>query len=151
VTELSGSEVPDPIRCGEILYRALLKPQWIDPDNEDRVTPEAFFRRRPIKKKGSDEVDPRDQDGLSLFFRSRISAEESVHSFGRCYGLATVHVGKLRDHGLRVIPDPEDDRKVLIPNLPYENPGTKDEEKLVGNVAKTARICLKCDYKRPKS
>lgn len=38
------------------------------------------------------------------------------------------------------IDDAEDDRKVLITNLPYENPENADEEKLVGEVAAPARV-----------
>jgi len=77
-----------------------------------------------------------------------IRQEECIESFNRCFGLATVHVGTLRDLGLEVIYDVEDSRKVLITNLPYERPAEAAAEKLVGDVAKTARVIVTCNHKR---
>jgi hypothetical protein len=42
-----------------------------------------------------------------------------------------------------VIEDPQDSRKALITDLPFENPGTAESEKLAGDVAKIARIVKK--------
>ena len=62
-----------------------------------------------------------------------------MSSFNPCYGVVSLHVGRLLDLGLNVIEDDQDVRKVLVTNLPYENPDSADDEKLVGDVARTAR------------
>jgi hypothetical protein len=65
-----------------------------------------------------------------------------------CHGLATLHVGTLRNHGLNVIRDPQDTRKILITDMPLENPNDERQETLVEAVANTARIKLRYTWKR---
>lgn len=120
---------------------------WTDPDNENQIKPEAFFRRAPIVKDGAI-VCPRDQDGLSVFRGDKITADECADQFGTCFGVVTVHAGTLRDLGLEIIADPEDDRKALITNLPFENPGDPAQEFLIGRVADSARVVLRCNKRR---
>ncbi len=129
------------IPCNTILYRVILKRGWFDPDDESSVKPEAFFRRAPTEKDG--EHNPRDENGLSLFREDRVSAKESMAAFNRCYGVVSLHVGSLLDLGLRIVLDEENLDKVLIENLPYENPGTAVAERLAGDVAESARIVVR--------
>lgn len=65
----------------------------------------------------------------------------------RCFGVATLHVGTMRDMGLSVIWDPADSRKVLIVDMPLENPNDASQEELLDRVALSARIAIKCDYR----
>ncbi|MGI0085427.1 MAG: hypothetical protein ACREBQ_10130 [Nitrososphaerales archaeon] len=126
------------ISCNTILYRAVLRSSWFDPDDQTKVKPEAFFRRPPRQK---DNVrDPQDEDGLSLFRADKISPDDCIREFRRCFGVVSLHVGTLMDLGLTVIEDERDPRKLLVTNLPFENPGTALGEKLVGDVSDTARI-----------
>ena len=127
-----------PISCKTILFRAILRNGWFDPDNLTAVNADAFFRRPPIETEGV--RNPRDEDGLSLFRADRIDPDGCIDEFSRCFGIVSLHAGTLMDFGLRIVEDNEDSRKVLITNLPYENPGTPEAEKLAGDVAKSARI-----------
>ena len=61
-------------------------------------------------------------------------------TFSTCYGVASLHVGRLLDLGIKVISDPEDPSKLLLANVPFENPGEPQLEKLAGDIAKSARI-----------
>lgn len=142
---ISNNTSLDPA-CGVVLYRALSRGKWIDPDDTTRVKVEAFFRRPPETVDGT--VAPRDVNGLSLFRTDRVSEYECADEFKKCYGMVTLHVGTLRDLGLIIEPDEVDNRKVLIKNLPFENPGNAAEETLVGDVADTARVLAL--YKPPR-
>jgi hypothetical protein len=66
-----------------------------------------------------------------------------------CHGVVTLHVGTLRNMGLAVIRDPENNRKLLIPNMPLENPNDKVQEALLDSVADTARIAERRRWKKP--
>ena len=77
-----------------------------------------------------------------------MNADECISQFSKCFGVVSLHVGSLLDLGLAVIEDPQDRRKALITNLPFENPGTAEGEKLAGDVASIARIVKK--HKPPK-
>ncbi len=91
-----------------------------------------------------------DTDGLSVFDGSRIGVQECIESSSKCYGLATLHVGSLRDAGFVVIRDPEYNQKCLIVNAPFENPNDADEERRLDNLAASARIKILCKYKKPR-
>lgn len=125
------------IPCNETLYRVVLRRGWFDPDDPSRVQPDAFFRRSPDEKEGV--RDPKDADGLSLFRAERATVEECMGEL-KCFGVVSLHVGTLLDLGLNVIEDKADNRKALITNLPFENPGNAEDEKRVGDVARSARI-----------
>ena len=118
-----------PLPCNTILLRAILRKAWFDPDDLEVVKPEALFRRNP-----------QDLDGLSVMRAECTSPEECMASFNRCRGVASLHTGRLLDLGIDVVADPDDRRKALIVNLPFENPDDPEQEKLVGDVAKSARI-----------
>ena len=127
-----------PIPCSTILYRAILRRAWFDPDDPASVKADAFFRRRPEEKGGV--RNPKDEDGLSLFKALHIDPEACMAEFSRCYGIVSLHAGTLMDLGLELVDDNQDTRKVLVCNLPFENPNDALAEKLAGDVAKSARI-----------
>src|ERR1700674_4646126 len=120
--------------CNTIMYRAIRRKEWFDPD-ADRVMAEAFMRRRPYARQDGT-PDPGDDDGLSAFDASRIDLQACIEDHRRCFGVATLHLGTLRDQGLTVIRDPADDRKLLITDMPLENPGSAEDEALLDAVAK---------------
>jgi len=127
------------IPCSTILYRAVLRNTWFD--DQTGIKADAFFRRPPTTLKGKHY--PGDDDGLSVFLADQITPENCAATFSKCFGIVSLHTGHLQDLGLLVIEDQEDRRKALIINLPFENPGTAEAEKLAGDVAKIARIVTK--------
>ena len=135
--------------CGTIVYRTIRRKEWFDPDDQSRVKAEAFARRRP--KIGDDEtvLDPMDQDGLSVYDSFRIGPQECIEDTLSCHGLATLHVGTLRTLGLIVVRDPADPRKILVTNMPFENPNDADQEALLDSVSTTARIAARRRWRRP--
>ena len=121
---------------------------WFDPDDESRVKAEAFMRRRPkIKSDGS--TDPGDDDGLSVFDSIHMDYWACIRNESSSHGVVSLHTGTLRGLGLSVIRDPGDFRKLLIPNMPLENPEDAAQEELLDAVARSARITIKHKWKRP--
>ena len=105
------------------------------------------MRRRPkIRQDGTN--DSGDNDGLSVYDSFRVTQQDCLEDSLSCHGLATLHVGTLRDLGLNVIRDPEDQKKLLITNMPFENPNDKLQEALLESVARTARISLRYSWRR---
>lgn len=105
------------------------------------------MRRRP-RLKPDGELDAMDGDGLSVFDANCVKPEGCVQESRRCFGVASLHVGTLRDKGLAVVRDPIDQRKALIVNLPFENPNSAEEEALLDVVAETARIVLRGNFRK---
>lgn len=140
---------PNDPPCSTIAYRLALKAGWIDPDDPTKAQAEAFARRRP-KTRPDGGVDPGDDDGLSVFdsfFWPDLKACIETNS-NRCYGIISVHVGTLLDHGLHVIRDPKDRTRLLITDLPLESPNNAEAEDLLEEIATTARIKVRCNYRR---
>jgi len=107
------------------------------------------MRRRPRTKKDGSH-DPGDDDGLSVFDSHRIERQACIENELSCYGIATLHVGSIRNLGMTVIRDPTDERKLLIPDMPLENPNNARLEALLDSVAETARIAVRCKWKKPQ-
>lgn len=107
------------------------------------------MRRPPKRTSEGDVIDPMDQDGLSVFDSFHIDQQACIEENLSCFGLATLHVGTLLDLGLTVIRDPEDFRKLLIADIPFENPADAAQEALLDAVAATARIAVRCKWKKP--
>jgi hypothetical protein len=141
-----GNSAPSELPCGTTLYRAITNKGWFDRNDSAAILADAFFRRRPKEIDGA--LDPRDSDGLSLAIAEATSPDRFVAGFRRCFGVASLHLGRLRDLGLDVVIDPDDNTKVLVKNLPFERPGDAAAERLAGDVAKQARVVTKCDHKR---
>jgi hypothetical protein len=121
------------------LYRAIRRKEWFDPEDGKRVKAEAFMRR------------PKDQDGLSVFDSQRINQKDCIEANLSCHGVATLHVGTLRDHGLSIIRDPSDPKKILITDMPFENSNDEAQDTLLDAVAASARISNREKWVKPKS
>jgi hypothetical protein len=104
--------------------------------------------RRAPKTRPDGSKDPGDSDGLSVYDSFRITQQECLEDTLSCHGLATLHVGRLRNIGLNIIRDPDDHRKLLITDMPFENPNDKQQEGLLESVARTARISLRQSWRR---
>ena len=127
---------PNDPPCGTIVYRLILRRSWIDPDDQTKIKAEAFMRRTT------------DEDGLSVFDSYRIEQQACIETSNSCHGIATLHVGTLRNGGLTVIRDPTDWRKILITNAPFENSGDANQEHLADTIAEGARIAALCKWRR---
>jgi hypothetical protein len=134
--------------CSTVAFRIISRKEWFDPDDAKRVKSEAFMRRAPrLGKDGL--LDPMDQDGLSLQDSSRMTMKDCEDcGINSGYGISSLHVGTLRDLGLTVARDPRDDRKLLITDIPFENPNDADQEALLDAVAVSARIASRERWKR---
>ncbi len=130
------------------MYRTIRRKDWFDPDDDTRVKAEAFMRRRP-RVRADQTNDPGDDDGLSVYDSFRIERRACIENELSCHGIVTIHAGNLRNLGLTVIRDPNDFQKLLIPNMPLENPGDAAQEALLDAVADTARIIERCRWRRP--
>lgn len=114
----------------EFVYRALLRKQWIDPDN-GQVKPEAFLLR-PCK----------DHDGLSVFRARYCQPEECAGRFRACFGVGELRVGSVRSlDGLDVIQRDKDPcEQPLIVGLPTTQEDRARAERLAGLLARQARL-----------
>jgi len=106
------------------------------------------MRRRP-KTRRDGSHDPGDDDGLSVYDSFRVTQQACMEDSLSGHGLATLHIGTMRNLGLRVIRDPLDERKILIVDMPLENPNDALQEALLEAVATTARIQLRHSWRRP--
>jgi hypothetical protein len=105
------------------------------------------MRRRP-RTRPDGTLDQMDEDGLSVYDSLHVNVERCIEEKKSGHGIATLHVGTLRSLGLSVVRDPEDNRKILISDIPFENPNDAGKEALLDKVADTARICLRQRWKR---
>jgi hypothetical protein len=134
--------------CNTIIYRTVRRKDWFDPDDATRIKDAAFMRRREKRDPDGAITDPMDQDGLSLYDSFHIEARACIEEELSCHGLVTLHVGTLRDLGLTVIRDDQNHRKVLITNMPFENPEDAADEALLDAVADSARIMIRCKWRK---
>ena len=114
----------DPLPCSHIVYRALLRrPGCIDPAT-NTLLPGAFLLRPP----------PADADGLSVDIDSPATC---VSGFKKTYGVASLHVGRVRNLGLDVKPD--EGTHACIVGLPNSQDDPANAERLAVELAKIAR------------
>lgn len=116
----------EPLACGSIVYRVLLKKRWLNEDTGD-VDAGAYLLRE--KEKDS---------GLSVFIATAVSPQECADRFDRCFGVASLHVGRIRDIGLDVVPDKVN--HACITGLPYREYNPAAAQRLAGLLAKQSRI-----------
>lgn len=124
------------LECAEIVYRALKKGLAAN----EPIPPEAFLRRvnRP---------DPEKE--LSLARRKYVTARECRSKLNRMRGVASLHVGKVRNlpWGLDVLPDPlcneegvvSDPGHCLLINLPDPVSDEEAAEVVASQLIKIAR------------
>src|SRR5437588_1556825 len=79
-----------------VVYRAILRRQWIDEDGGE-LKPDAFLRRPEV-----------DADGISVYLAGPCDPAGVAAKFNRCEAVAALCVGEIRGLGLGldVIPDP---------------------------------------------
>ena len=124
------------LECGEIVWRLVRKKAWIDADNT--LLPDAYLRRREI-----------DTDGLSVGIKGVCTLEKFQSSLRKVHGVVSLHVGRVRDLNLDVLPDdPQlveeqgfeyDPCHANIVHLPYVEEDAKEAERLAGLLAKQSR------------
>jgi hypothetical protein len=114
----------EPLSCSSIIYRALLRKRWIDQDT-GRVKADAYFLRDS-------------EAGLSVNIAEVCSPEQCAKPFINCFGVASLHVGRVRDLGLDVVRDSQ--IHANITGLPHRADDVAEAERLAGLLAKQSRI-----------
>ena len=114
----------EPLPCRAIVYRAMARKNWID-RIANQVLPAAYFRRPP----------PADEDGLSLDVSSPPSCAATLRE---CYGVASLHVGRIRDIGLDVVVD--DKPHAVISGVPRREDDPTRAERLASLLARQSRL-----------
>ena len=114
-----------PLPCNTIVYRAMLRKNCID-KRTNRVTSSAFLRR------------PIDSKGLSVDLAEQCTIDEVRGAFNSCFGVATLHVGRIRDIDLDVKQD--NPKHANIEGVPYQKDNTQEAERLAGQLARQARL-----------
>ena len=128
MTEKSSENAAEfePLLCSAIVYRALLRKRWIDRDT-NRVTSSAYILRKE-----------QSESGLSVRIARNCTPEQCAAKFRNCYGVASLHVGRIRDLGLDVVPDSPSHAQILgLPDPEYDLHGA---EKFALLLAKQSRI-----------
>lgn len=126
MSELSASGKAEfaPLPCSAIIYRALLRKQWIELDT-GRVKADAYFLRDLER-------------ALSVNIAETCSPKQCANRFMKCFGIASLHVGRVRDIGLDVVRDSLDHANIT--GLPYRGDNVIEAERLAGLLAKQSRI-----------
>ena len=114
----------EPLSEDAIVYRAILRKQWIDEDT-GRVKADAYFLRT-------------NEYGLSVNLASACSPEQCAGLFRKCYGVASLEVGRVREIGLDVEQDSTNHANII--RLPYREDNLAEAERLAGLLAKRSRI-----------
>lgn len=108
---------------------------WFDVQT-GQARPGAFLRK------------PKDEVGISVGIAAQCPISEFVDGFSTCYGVFTLHVGRIRNLGLDILPDPL--RHANIIGLPFQNENQAEAERLAGKLAKQARPLWAHLKARPK-
>jgi hypothetical protein len=116
----------EPLPNTAIVYRALLRKQWIDEDT-GKVTFDAYFLRKD-----------KNELGLSVRIASACTAEQCAAKFRNCYGVASLNVGRIRDLGLDVVPDSPSHANII--GLPYREDNRARAERLADLLAQQSSI-----------
>jgi hypothetical protein len=111
---------------GEIVYRVLLRKQWLDRDSLE-VYADAFYLRKQ-----------KNESGLSVNIASVCTPEQCAARFQNCYGVASLQVGSIRQLGLDVIPDSPSHANII--GLPYREDDSAKAERLADLLAQISLI-----------
>lgn len=110
------------LECADIVFRALIRATHID--RISRQVLAAAFLLRP------------NEQGLSVSFDC--TPADCAAEFNRCYGVATLHVGRVRALGLDIIPD--EPNHANITGLPYQDDNPAEAERLARQLQAQARL-----------
>lgn len=114
----------EPLPLDAIVYRVLLRKQWISEDT-GRVKADAYFLRA-------------NEPGLSVQIASACSPEQCARLFRKCYGVASLEVKSIRQIGLDVEQDSVNHANII--GLPYREENLAEAERLAGLLAKRSQI-----------
>jgi hypothetical protein len=114
----------EPLPEDAIVYRSLLRKQWINEDT-GRVKADAYFLRAS-------------ETGLSVNLASICSPQQCAEMFRKCYGVASLEVGDVREVGLDVEQDSVNHANVV--GLPYREDNLAEAERLAGLLAKRSHL-----------
>ncbi|MCC3422656.1 MAG: hypothetical protein JGK12_01705 [Microcoleus sp. PH2017_01_SCD_O_A] len=114
----------DSLADSAIVYRALLRRQWID-ETSDIVLLFAYLLRP-------------NEPGLSVTIASVCSPEQCAAKFRNCYGVASLQVGQIRELGLDAVPDSASHAQIV--GLPYVTDDRDRAERLADLLAERSRI-----------
>ncbi|MBE9227321.1 hypothetical protein IQ264_17990 [Phormidium sp. LEGE 05292] len=93
-----------------IVYRALLRKQWVDWETGE-IKFSAYLLRQ-------------NEQSLSVNIASACTPQQSAARFRNCYGVASLQVGRIRELDLDVVPDSTSHANIVgLPNM-QENPAT---------------------------
>jgi len=113
----------DSLADSAIVYRALLRRQWIDEAN--LVVFSAYLLR------------PNDR-GLSVTIASVCSPEQCAAKFTNCYGVASLQVGQIRELGLDAVRDSASHAQIV--GLPHVKDDRNRAERLADLLAERSSI-----------
>ncbi len=113
----------DSLADSAIVYRALLRRQWIDEAN--LVVSSAYLLRA-------------NEPGLSVTIASVCSPEQCAAKFNPCYGVASLQVGQIRELGLDAVPDSESHAQIV--GLPHVKDDRNRAERLADLLAERSSI-----------
>ncbi len=114
----------EPLPEDAAVYRVLLRKQWIDEDTV-YVKADAYFLRAT-------------EPGLSVNLASVYSPEQCAGLFRKCYGVASLEVGRVREIGLDVEQDSVHHANIV--GLPHREDNLAEAERLAGLLAKRSHI-----------
>lgn len=114
----------EPLGDRALVYRALLRPQWIN-HATNKVLYSAYLLRP-------------NEPGLSVTIASVCSPEQCAAKFGNCYGVASLQVGQIRELGLDVLPDSPS--HALIFGLPYFKDDRDGSERLADLLVQRSQV-----------
>ena len=118
-TKYQFNTLPD----SAIVYRALLRRQWIDEAN--LVVSSAYLLRA-------------NEPGLSVTIASVCSPEQCAAKFNNCYGVASLQVGQIRELGLDAVPDSASHAQIV--GLPQVKDDRNRAERLADLLAQRSSI-----------
>jgi hypothetical protein len=114
----------DPLPEDAIVYRSLLRKQWIDEDT-GRVKADAYFLRI-------------NEPGLSVNLASECTPQQCADLFRKCYGVASLEVKDIREIGLELEQDSKNHANVV--GLPYREDDLAKAERLAGLLARKSQL-----------
>jgi hypothetical protein len=117
----------DPLPDNATVYRAMLRKQWLNEDT-GRVKADAYFLC----------VNER---GLSVNLASVCSPRQCAELFRKCYGVASLEVGGVREVGLDVEQDSVNHANIA--GLPHREDDLAEAERLSGLLAKQSQVVWK--------
>jgi hypothetical protein len=114
----------EPLPENAIVYRSMLRKQWIDEDT-GQVKADAYFLQS-------------NEPGLSVNLASRCSPQQCAEMFRKCYGVASLNVGDVREIGLDIEQDSLNHANVV--GLPYREDDLAEAERFAGLLARRSSL-----------